>query len=580
VRILLLPRAGFSEDDRTADRSHRSANAAFGALVSRRLDPVPPDLLAAEPAARIDVRAVRTALVFAFAAGGPQEAFDDAVATARLPPSTWDRADFARDVYLEEIVARCLEVRVGGKVVPPCARYLARVLGEPPRAAEDVDVRRGVMAELAASPERRVELERVYLAIVRLRGILCTSRALSQRGRRIEVLRAAREAFELLASSFEGATSALARLRAFGEAVVAGEAHQRVVQLLEHDEHQGSLDLRVRVGADGEVRAMEIVGVREDTSNPFHVPVLRRFLARLALFFRGWRTTRDEVAERLLIEVFAGVEEPVALLFQLLGDAEPYLAVLGLRDRAAAKGLAMALPELTPTEGPSGGGQGRGLELSGLFNPLLLAAGVHPVACDVRAAPGAVVVVTGPNSGGKTRLLQAIAIAQMFAEAGLLAPVRAGRVPRAPGLFASLYEEPRADAPEGHLGMELLRIRRLFDQLDHGSVVVLDELCSGTNPSEGEEIARLVLSLLPELGVQAFVTTHLLQFAARLAEERRIAGLDFLQVELDAEDRPTYRFVPGVAKTSLAAKTAARLGVTRDELLARIAAKREARPGR
>ena len=536
----------------------------------RPLDPVPPDLLAAEPAARIDVRAVRTALVFAFAAGEPQEVFDEAVAAARLPPSTWDRADFARDVYLDEIVARCLPVRIGGKSMPPCARYVARVLGEPPSAIPDVDVRRSVMAELASS---RAELERVYLAIVRLRTILCTGRALSQRGRRIEVLRSAREAFELLASSFEGATSALGRLRAFGQAIVDGEAHRRLVQLLEHDDHQGSLDLRVRVGADGEVRAMQIVGMREDTSNPFHVPVLWRFLSRLALFFRGWRTTRDEVAERLLTEVFAGIEEPVALLFQLLGDAEPYLAVLGLRDRALAQGLSMALPDLVPTG--DGARDSGGLELLGLFNPLLLAAGIRPVACDVRAAPGAVVVVTGPNSGGKTRLLQAIAIAQMFAEAGLLAPVRAGRVPRAPGLFASLYEEPRADAPEGHLGMELLRIRRLFDQLDHGSVVVLDELCSGTNPSEGEEIAGLVLSLLPELGVQAFVTTHLLQFAARLAEERRIVGLDFLQVELDEQERPTYRFVPGVAKTSLAQKTAARLGVTRDELLARIAAKRK-----
>jgi DNA mismatch repair protein MutS2 len=84
---------------------------------------------------------------------------------------------------------------------------------------------------------------------------------------------------------------------------------------------------------------------------------------------------------------------------------------------------------------------------------------------------------------------------------------------------------------------------------------------------------------LPELGVQAFVTTHLLQFAARLAEERKIAALDFLQVELDAYERPTYRFVPGVARTSLAQKTAARLGVTREELLERIASKRRARFG-
>ncbi len=384
------------------------------------------------------------------------------------------------------------------------------------------------------------------------------------------MLRAAREAFDLLAGSFAGASSALSRLRSFGEAVTSSDEHRRLVQLLDHDEHQGSLDLRVRVGADGEVRAMQIVGVHEDAGNPFHVGPLRRFLVRLALFFRGWRTTAEVVAERALSEVFAGIEEPIALLLQLAGDAEPYLASLALRDRAAEEGLTMACPELGPP--------GEGLVLEGLFNPLLLAAGVHPVSCDVRAEAGAVVVVTGPNSGGKTRLLQAIAIAQTFAQAGFFAPVRAGRVPRAPGLFASLYEQPRADAPEGHLGMELLRIRRLFEQLDVGSVVVLDELCSGTNPSEGEEIARLVLSLLPELGVQAFVTTHLLQFAARLAQERPIPGLAFLQVELDAHDRPTYRFVPGVAKTSLAQKTAARLGVTREELLSRIAAKKDGGP--
>jgi DNA mismatch repair protein MutS2 len=528
-----------------------------------------PDLLSAEPSVRVDVHALRTALVFSFAAGSPQEAFDDVVAAARLPASSWDKSDFARDIYLDELVARCMPVRIAGRAIAPNARFVARVLSEPPREQADVELRRAVLAELAASPERRVELELLYDAIVRLRGLLCTARSLSPRGRRVEVLRACREIFERMAASFDGATSALARLREFGREVVAGPGHARLVQLLDHDEHQGTLDLHVRVGADGEVRAMEIVGVREDTSNPFHVAPLRRFLQRLALFLRGWRTTRDEVAERLLSEVFSGVEEPVAMLFQVLGDVEPYLASLGLRDLAMAEGLVMSVPEL--------GGASDGLVLEGLFNPLLLVAGVHPVACDVRGAAGSVVVVTGPNSGGKTRLLQAIAIAQTFAEAGLFVPVRSGRLPRAPGLFASLYEEPRPDAPEGHLGMELLRIRRLFEQLDVGSLVVLDELCSGTNPSEGEEIARLVLSLLPELGVQAFVTTHLLQFAASLAHERPVAGIDFLQVELDRHERPTYRFVPGVAKTSLASKTAARLGVTREELLERIEQKKRAR---
>jgi DNA mismatch repair protein MutS2 len=528
-----------------------------------------PDLLAAEPSVRIQTAALRQAVVFAFAAGGSQDVFDDLVAGTRLPPSSWDKADFARDVYLDDLVARCFEVRASGKTAAGNQRWLARVLGEPPIDPRDVETRREVLRELAASASMRDELARVAGLVVRMRSLLATARPLSARGRRIEILRTARETFELLASAFEHAASPLSRLRAFGREVVASEAHQRLVQLLEHDDHLGSIDLKVRIGADGEVRAMQIVRVHEDRSSPFHVGALRRFFTRLALFFRGYRLTAGEVAERLLTEVLAGLEEPVALLFQILGDAEALLASLSFRDRAQQEGLAMSLPELVPV------GEGQGpMVLEGLFNPLLLAAGIRPVACDVRAAAGAVVIVTGPNSGGKTRFLQALAITQLLACAGFYAPVATGRVPRAPGLFASLYEEPRPDAPEGHLGMELLRIRRLFERLEVGSVVVLDELCSGTNPSEGEEIAQLVLSLLPDLGVQAFVTTHLLQFAARLAAEKSIPASDFLQVELDAHERPTYRFVPGVAKTSLAQRTASRLGVTREELLARIAAKR------
>jgi DNA mismatch repair protein MutS2 len=530
-----------------------------------------PDLLAADATVRVATGPLRQAIVFAFAAGGSQDAFDDAVAGARLPPTTWDTADFAKDVYLEDLVARCFTLSLGGKDVAPNVRWLSRVLGEPPADPRDVETRRAVLAELAASATFREQLGNVVVRVLRLRGLLATARPISARGRRVEILRTCREAFEALASSFEGATSPLARLRAFGVSVVESPAHQRLVDLLEHDEHLGSLDLKVRIGADGEVRALQIVKVQEDRGSPFHVGVVRRFLTRLLFFFRGYRITAGEVAERLLTEVLAGLEEPVALLFQILADAQAMLASLALRDRAQQQGLAMCLPELVP----AGEGQGP-LVLDGLFNPLLLAAGVRPVSCDVRAEPGAVVIVSGPNSGGKTRFLQAVAIAQLLSCSGFFAPVASGRVPRAPGLFASLYEEPRPDAPEGHLGMELLRIRRLFERLEVGSVVVLDELCSGTNPSEGEEIAQLVLSLLPELGVQAFVTTHLLQFAARLASEGTIATSAFLQVELDAHERPTYRFVPGVAKTSLAQKTASRLGVTREELVARIAAKRAA----
>ena len=71
---------------------------------------------------------------------------------------------------------------------------------------------------------------------------------------------------------------------------------------------------------------------------------------------------------------------------------------------------------------------------------------------------------------------------------------------------------------------------------------------------------QLVLDSLYELRPQAFITTHFLEFAAQLAATTRRHR--FLQAELDPNEAPTYRFVDGVAKTSLAHRVAERLGVT------------------
>lgn len=529
-----------------------------------------PDLLCVEPAVRIDLAALRDTLVFAFAMGGAVETFDQIVAKASLPPSAWDRSHFARDLFLDDVIERCLPVRIGARTFRPCVAYLGRAVAEPPRSQEIVAFRRGVLAELCESRELRGDLEKVYVEMVKLRTLLCAGRGELRWLRRLDILRATHDVFALLADSFEGAESGLSRMRAFGESVVKSDAFKKLTALLDHEDHLGTVDLQVRVGSDGELRTFQIVAVRENSTNPYHTSPLSRWIAKIRLFLRGYRMNGGEVIERLMDAVFSGVEESVALLFQLLADMEFYLAGLGFRDLCEAKGLSVCLPELAASGD-------EGWDLQGLFNPLLISDKRAPVPCDLRTEQrGSVVMVTGPNSGGKTRLLQAVAITQMLGEAGLFVPAREARLPRVSGLFVSLVEEARSDQPEGQLGMELMRIRRVFEQLDVGSLVLLDELCSGTNPSEGEEIARLVISLLPELDAQVFVTTHLLQFAQRLAQERPIPGLEFFQVELDDHERPTYGFVPGVAKTSLAQRTAARLGVTRDELTALIAAKKRA----
>ena len=86
-------------------------------------------------------------------------------------------------------------------------------------------------------------------------------------------------------------------------------------------------------------------------------------------------------------------------------------------------------------------------------------------------------------------------------------------------------------------------------------------------PSEERDATELelLIELLGELSPVAFISTHFLSLAARLERERPVE-LTFLEVELGANGRPTYRFVPGVAKTSLARGVAERLGVTRESL--------------
>jgi DNA mismatch repair protein MutS2 len=285
------------------------------------------------------------------------------------------------------------------------------------------------------------------------------------------------------------------------------------------------------------------------------------------------------VLARLIDGVFEGLEDELVQLLQLMGDMEFYLAAFAFRDLAAASGHSVCLPELVvPNEGADGSPPRR--ELRGLYNPLLLPVTPKVIACDIDTERHAMtVILTGPNSGGKTRLLQALALTQLLGQCGFFVPASEARLRVAPGLFVSFIEEATADQSEGRLGMELIRIRSLFEKLQVGSMVMLDELCSGTNPSEGEDIFELVLGLLAELEPQAFISTHFLQLAARIAKSPPTPRLSFLQVELDKHQWPTYGFVPGVAETSLAHRTAARLGVTREELLALVERSKRAHAG-
>lgn len=544
------------------------------------------DLLNDQPAEVVDVERLAWALSFGFAGGDIGGILVQAMRRAPVAASDWDPASFASGLFVQDLIRVGMQVRLGGFEPQLDTAFIARVLTHPPRERSVALYRHAILRELAADPALRARFSELYRTLHRLRELLDSEgpgRELDARRRRLDVLVSIRDAIEQMAAGFTGCTSGLSRIERFAKAAQEAEMYRHLCELLDYENHLASVDLELRIGSDGRVRHFGITRVSENRKNGFYQTPVGRWVARVALLLRGFSMGEPEIASRFIDAVFEGVLDRLPALFQLLGEMEVYLATLAFKDTAEARGLRACLPTFTEDGASDGAVNGAGdasapkPHIEGLFNPLLFAHPGRITACDLGTeAFRATTLVTGPNSGGKTRLLQAIAIAQMLGEAGMYAPAASAVLDRSSGLFVSLIEEARADQKEGRLGTELMRIRELFERARPGSLIILDELCSGTNPSEGEDIIRLVLSLLVELRASVFITTHFLQFATRLAHEARdpahaqpgAGRLAFLQVELDGSERPTYRFVPGVARTSLAHQTAARLGVTREELLA------------
>jgi DNA mismatch repair protein MutS2 len=543
-----------------------------------------PDLLNATATLTLDAAAVEQVFAFAFVVGDDGGALATLLDHAPIAASDYQPACFFHELFVEELVQSCMHVRIRQAPVRINQRYLLRLLSQPPRSLETIAGRQRVFRELTDQPAARDALEQLYLQLTQLRKLFGGDDKLGIRGeharRRLEILGAVRDCFaRLSAPAFSACNSHLTRLSQFAEHVRASAGFQQLAALLRYENERAYADLTLQLGADGTVRGLSLREVREDLVSRYHVSAARQWLERAWLWLKGYRITDGEVVDRYLDQVFEGIRPFLPPLMQLIGDLELYLSGLALRDGCASKGLSVCFPEFIDESAARHAGPD--IQLDGLFNPLLLALPGVPITCSVSLPDGGVTtLLTGPNSGGKTRLLQALGLAQLCAQAGMYVPAERALLRRVPGIFASLSQPIGAEQAEGRLGTELLRIRMLFERAEPGYLVLIDELCSGTSPSEGEELFRLVLELLVELAPVAVISTHFLRLAAELAADPSAPPARFLQVELDDRQRPTYRFVPGVAETSLAKQTAARLGVTREELSLLLASKRRDRGAR
>jgi DNA mismatch repair protein MutS2 len=520
-----------------------------------------PDLLSASGPSSPDRVRLLDLLDLAFLGRASAGEMDRTLEEMSFEGGPWDANHFAGDLFLDEVVRQVFSPRVRGERLAHHLGFVRRVLESAPTDVDEIRFRQEILAELEAVPELAAALEDLAVEIHRLLFLLRASRddaRLEPVRFRLDVLRAFRRVVSLMAEGFGEAASGLHRLQECGTEIAKSGAFGRLEALLDHDESMARLDLEVVIGADGRLRDLKIGRLREGRINPFYRRPLRRWWDRLRIAYHRYRLGADELVDQMVMAVYQQVAPAMVRAIQSLAHLEVYLAARGMAEQARSRGLDICLPEIV---------ENGHLRLDGLFNPLLLAITERPVPSDLRMdVSDPVTVVTGPNSGGKTRLLQAVGIAQVLGQSGFYVPCRSARISPVRGLFASMVEMDRADQSEGRLGTEMVRLKILFENVPPRSLILLDELCSGTNPSEAVEIVETVLRMLCRIEPIALVTTHFLDFAKRLEAAPPFDGLRFLQAEVDADQGATFNFIPGVAGTSLAVGTARRLGVTFDEL--------------
>jgi DNA mismatch repair protein MutS2 len=270
----------------------------------------------------------------------------------------------------------------------------------------------------------------------------------------------------------------------------------------------------------------------------------------------------EQEAARILAEL-------TALVRARLADLDQLVASLGALDWLFARAHTAVRMDATA---PAIDGTGR-VALRAARHPLLLAQAwrdparaVVPV--DVELSPDRpLLLITGPNAGGKTIALKTLALCALMAQVGCHVPAAAGsRLPVFERLYAIIGDEQSVAENLSTFSAFVKQIREVLAEADARSLVLVDELGAGTDPDEGAALAKAILETLADRGVLVAATTHLEPLRAFASTEPRARNAS---VEFDTRTlAPTFRLRYDVPGQSYALAIAGRLGLS-PELIAR-----------
>lgn len=199
-------------------------------------------------------------------------------------------------------------------------------------------------------------------------------------------------------------------------------------------------------------------------------------------------------------------------------------------------------------------------------HPLLIEKGIRVIPFSIELSPEErVVVLSGPNTGGKTVLLKAFGLLHLLAQSGILPPVADGTsLPVVREVFVDIGDGQSIAESLSTFSAHLANASEILRETGAGDLVLMDELGTGTDPAEGAALARALLEALVERGTRALVTSHL-GMLKRL--DRTGSGIVNASLLFDPDRiEPTYQLLKGRPGRSYALAIARRLGFSHEVL--------------
>jgi hypothetical protein len=216
-----------------------------------------------------------------------------------------------------------------------------------------------------------------------------------------------------------------------------------------------------------------------------------------------------------------------------------YIGCLNLHEQLTQKQEPVCMPKASSCNAGS-------LTFQGLYDiGLALTMAERVVGNDVSADKKNLIIITGPNTGGKSTFLRSVGLAQLMMQAGMFVPAEHFSASLCDGLLTHYKREEDSTMRSGKFDEELSRMSVIVDHVDRHSWLLLNESLASTNEREGSEIARQMISALMEHGVRIFCVTHMYELAHGFYGTEGNEDMLFLRADRTAGGARTFKIIEG-----------------------------------